>query len=1826
MSKNITPLCKNTMDNNLSKNITPLCKNTLDSSFLKESITVIENTPLSILKDKNITNSDSLIIQKQITKDIIENKPSLSKTELSVGNSNKVEKDNVINEKIDIKNDIKQNNIIGKLKNVDFSKLYYVLKPNIQNNTPFFYMVILTFLMSSLFLIYNNLYLCTYIFGIFVPSLCIALILQGLLYYTGCGITKSQRPKFLIPNKFKKSFISRAYSSSKVKFKKEIKTCLNEKKESNAVITKIKRTTGLEPYIFDIFYGETKIKYELDTGASNSIIQIDYLKSKIPEYEQYFLKHPSYPIKSVTGHAIENKGLYRIPFTVPNYGKLVLDLLVVTNTIPYCFLLGREFIKKTNLTMIYDNNNKGVKLAFNKNPTPKIKVNDHLSFERFESKSIVGKIINNKRNTCYKIKNSSHSPLYFEQIKRDKNDVYLKVTNISDKPLNHKISYITLMEEVIKLDKNNNIFDFEKLLCHPYINRYLSFLTFLYTQFWIAFINIKLTIDDITQVIPDFIIQFLKNNFYARWLLRKLKGFDYNSTIDSKEISYIQKNLSTSDNNSIDENEFFESFQKDTNIGLKIEDIIQSKLLTVNEIKSKLSCQFEHVKDRISNLLYELQIYSKHTFDCGTLNENLIPKMSIRLNSPIFKNTKPYNLKEEDRKAVDKFFDLLLEHGYASVAPPSQSFGNPVFTVPSRSDDGSNMPRIIIDAKFSNEAVSGGSTASLPDYKNLLGPIVQKARYITTIDLKKCFYSILVDEQSKLSGAMNVLTERGAFVMHRALTGFCQTPSYLTQTFQKYLHLDEKGQIDFIQNLLIFMDDLILYSESNETLEEHLNNVEKLLKRLHLIGVKISPSKCTIACDLNSQEEIHILGYKIKNRNISCPDKKINEINNLGEPDSLKKLQSLLGKINYYRSIFPLPIHEQCNILYKKLNPFTYDDEAKKAFFKIKELLSNTERNINVCHENSINVLLTDASHYSIGSVLLNVDMSECVKTFPIQSFPFTFEINHPYPSETEYVYLCDNLIECIIKSAKKLNYKRFSEDLSACLNLIFTTCNLYEQEFIEFLPYSNNKKEYLNNIHNELFSKNITDLNNDYLLTNTFIFNYILFGMSKILNATLIISSECGTITIGNYKEQICFMIHDNITYGLNIKKPYNNLSKTLMRFGPNLITLNEFKTYFIKMIKENTYDTNKHLINIVGFYSKAMKLGCIQKTGIACLEIFSVYKSLQHFEPYITNRVTYLLLDSMVVKSLLTKHKPNTRSTKIDNLANSLYFWYKGTALFFIHVSDHQNLADVWSRLCPIELSTLNNEVKPFYQDDYLTISKYKILQDDVIKSIPSVSTSKNYQGFSKYPHIGKYFVNKFKQFFSTHEFIKLQLKEKNVPDMLPHTVKYLQNKIILPQVLYLPFISFIHFSLMHIGVQRLWNYVNNYYYFNNKKLAKMICDNLTSSCVYCIKNKPNTLRLKEGFTFDNSIKSPNTLIYSDLLEFPIFEGQVRKSNPKALLIIKDVFSKYTTIYILQTKTSQAIINCLANYFSVHDICTSFISDNASIYKSKTITTYFKNLNVKVLNSSILKSKSRGFIERAVRTTNELIRFYRTNYTSLDISHILSITSNMLNKIPFYKEKLSPYNIHFQSTAGLMDGDYLDPTDNIFEYKFNKEFGSYSPEYRQELEKMIIDCDKRVKNYKLNNSLKRNKNRIFHNLYINDIVVIKTNDKGYESKYRPIFGLIPYKIVRSNKYTLTLENQFSKQTVYRHVSDVKKIDFEKLSKLEIEDFLANSLSLLTLSNLDTMFEIPIAIPRKLRNKIQIEQNNESSSSSDDDDTPLNTKINDTALPPVIEVEEIDE
>ena len=470
----------------------------------------------------------------------------------------------------------------------------------------------------------------------------------------------------------------------------------------------------------------------------------------------------------------------------------------------------------------------------------------------------------------------------------------------------------------------------------------------------------------------------------------------------------------------------------------------------------------------------------------------------------------------------------------------------------------------------------------------------------------------------------------------------------------------------------------------------------------------------------------------------------------------------------------------------------------------------------------------------------------------------------------------------------------------------------------------------------------------------------------------------------------------------------------------------------------------------------------------------------------------------------------------------------------------------------------------------------------------------------------------ANKFSNLLNTQDFIKLQLMEKKCPNQNPITLKFIESKILLPQKLYTAYILFFHKSLGHIGAEKMYNYLNSYYFLVNKKHAKAIIENISASCLGCLQSKQLTHRYKEGSAQFSKVENVNDLLYADLLEFPTFEyhlknnKKTKNSKPPAVLIIKDVFSDYTTLYMLHAKTASALRNCFVNYFSTHGTAKKLCTDNAKIFKSKLLKDYLKGLNINILESSVLKSKTRGFIEYCVKKVNTILRLYRRRLPRLDPYHILSTISVCLNKIPFRNEVLTPYNIQFNSVDGF-EGTMYSPESKIFNYKIDleKPLVETLSEYGQDFRSMVIKVRNHILKFKKRIIDKKNVNRTEHNIKTDDYVLIKTFDRSYEKKYKPIFGDKLYRVVKARNFTVILEQVLTGQLIYRHITDVKRLDFGKMSKVKIPEYLANSFEIITISNIETMFEIEklSSSSDRIRIKIKDVQNLMDEPSEDDED-----------------------
>ncbi|KAI7809323.1 hypothetical protein IRJ41_005269 [Triplophysa rosa] len=163
--------------------------------------------------------------------------------------------------------------------------------------------------------------------------------------------------------------------------------------------------------------------------------------------------------------------------------------------------------------------------------------------------------------------------------------------------------------------------------------------------------------------------------------------------------------------------------------------------------------------------------------------------------------------------------------------------------------------------------------------------------------------------------------------------------------------------------LLIYLDDIIIFGED---VEQCIERLAEVFRRLQEYGLKLKPSKCQLLRD-----EVLFLGHVVSSEGIKTNPALINDVRDWNPPTSVQQLQSFLGLCNYYRRFVAkfAEIAAPLTILLKKGSHFTWEEEQKKAFERLKRSLTAAPILVFPITSGQF-VLDTDASNQSIGAVL----------------------------------------------------------------------------------------------------------------------------------------------------------------------------------------------------------------------------------------------------------------------------------------------------------------------------------------------------------------------------------------------------------------------------------------------------------------------------------------------------------------------------------------------------------------------------------------------------------------------------------------------------------------------------------------------------------------------------------------------------------------------------------------------------------------------------------------------------------------------------------------
>jgi hypothetical protein len=133
--------------------------------------------------------------------------------------------------------------------------------------------------------------------------------------------------------------------------------------------------------------------------------------------------------------------------------------------------------------------------------------------------------------------------------------------------------------------------------------------------------------------------------------------------------------------------------------------------------------------------------------------------------------------------------------------------------------------------------------------------------------------------------------------------------------------------------VLVFFDDILIYSSSYE---DHLQHIALVLRRLQENHWQVKMSKCAFA-----QPSIAYLGHIISAEGVATDQAKIDTMRDWPVPTNVKELRSFLGLSGYYRKFVkhygilanPLTNLQRKGVLY------TWTSETEYAFQQLKQSL-----------------------------------------------------------------------------------------------------------------------------------------------------------------------------------------------------------------------------------------------------------------------------------------------------------------------------------------------------------------------------------------------------------------------------------------------------------------------------------------------------------------------------------------------------------------------------------------------------------------------------------------------------------------------------------------------------------------------------------------------------------------------------------------------------------------------------------------------------------------------------------------------------------------------
>lgn len=242
---------------------------------------------------------------------------------------------------------------------------------------------------------------------------------------------------------------------------------------------------------------------------------------------------------------------------------------------------------------------------------------------------------------------------------------------------------------------------------------------------------------------------------------------------------------------------------------------------------------------------------------------------------PVF--SRMYRLAPNEREEVSKQVQELLRLGL--IQPSSSPWGAPILFA-AKKDGGLRM---CIDYRALNK-VTVKNRYPIPNPEDLFDAL-HGATIFSSIDLQSGYHQIRINDKDRQKTAFR--TPDGLYEFLVLSMGLANAPSVfqavMNQVFQPYLN----------KFVLIYLDDVIIFSK---TPEEHIEHLRTVLTALRQEQLQAKRSKCEF-----NRTELKFLGMIVSKDGLKVDESKVATVRDWPTPKEVSSLRGFLGLANYFR-------------------------------------------------------------------------------------------------------------------------------------------------------------------------------------------------------------------------------------------------------------------------------------------------------------------------------------------------------------------------------------------------------------------------------------------------------------------------------------------------------------------------------------------------------------------------------------------------------------------------------------------------------------------------------------------------------------------------------------------------------------------------------------------------------------------------------------------------------------------------------------------------------------------------------------------------------------